>query len=131
MGRVLDPKGTPVKGARIEIWQANAAGRYAHVADTSPAPLDPNFEGFAVVQTDSEGRYRFKTIKPAAYPIGAGGPMRPPHIHFDVLGKYSRAMRRTASSGKRATSGISWFARFCRRQRMRNRRRSLPFGMSC
>jgi protocatechuate 3,4-dioxygenase beta subunit len=92
MGRVLDPKGTPVKGARIEIWQANAAGRYAHVADTSPAPLDPNFEGFAVVQTDSEGRYRFKTIKPAAYPIGAGGPMRPPHIHFDVLGKYSRAI---------------------------------------
>jgi protocatechuate 3,4-dioxygenase beta subunit len=92
MGRVLDPKGKPVRGARIEVWQANAAGRYAHVGDSNPAPLDPNFEGFAVIETDNEGRYKFKTIKPAAYAINKEGRMRPPHIHFDVLGRYSRAI---------------------------------------
>ena len=70
MGRVLNPAGEPVGGARVEIWQANAAGRYAHPDDTNPAPLDANFEGFGVVTTDAEGRYRFKTIKPAAYPTG-------------------------------------------------------------
>ncbi|HYJ39240.1 MAG TPA: protocatechuate 3,4-dioxygenase [Steroidobacteraceae bacterium] len=88
MGRVVNADGEPVKGARIEIWQANANGRYTHPSDDNPAPLDPNFEGYAKLLTDADGRYRFKTIKPAAYP--AGDIMRPPHIHFDVAGKVNR-----------------------------------------
>ncbi|HMG60233.1 MAG TPA: intradiol ring-cleavage dioxygenase, partial [Burkholderiales bacterium] len=63
-GRVVNPQGQPVQGARLEIWQANTHGRYTHPGDHNPAPLDPNFEGFAVVTTDAEGRYRIKTIKP-------------------------------------------------------------------
>ena len=88
MGRVLNVVGEPVSGARIEIWQANARGRYAHPADNNPAPLDPNFQGYAKLLTDAEGRYRFKTIKPSGYPAGAF--MRPAHIHFDVAGKLDR-----------------------------------------
>jgi protocatechuate 3,4-dioxygenase beta subunit len=88
MGRVLNAGGEPVKGARIEIWQANANGRYTHPSDNNPAPLDPNFEGYARLLTDGEGRYRFKTIKPSGYP--AGEIMRPAHIHFDVSGKLNR-----------------------------------------
>jgi protocatechuate 3,4-dioxygenase beta subunit len=89
MGRVLNVEGQPVRGARLELWQANAHGRYAHASDKNPAPLDPNFEGFAVQTTDAEGRYRFKTIKPGAYPA-TGNWMRPPHLHFDVTGKVNR-----------------------------------------
>jgi protocatechuate 3,4-dioxygenase beta subunit len=91
-GRVLDQDGRPVRGAKIELWQANAHGRYAHPADVNPAPLDPNFQGFAIQTTDDEGQYRFRTIKPAAYPINPMNPgaMRPPHIHFDVVGRNSR-----------------------------------------
>jgi protocatechuate 3,4-dioxygenase, beta subunit len=81
MGRVLNLKGDAVGGAKLEIWQANAQGRYTHPADTNPAPLDPNFDGFAVLTTDAQGRYRFKTIKPGAYPTGPTT-MRPPHIHM-------------------------------------------------
>jgi protocatechuate 3,4-dioxygenase beta subunit len=88
MGRVLNANGEPVKGARLEIWQANANGRYTHPSDDNPLPLDPNFEGYAKLLTDADGRYRFKTIKPAAYP--AGEFMRPAHIHFDVAGKLNR-----------------------------------------
>src|ERR1700693_4472970 len=69
-GRVLNLKGEPVRNAKVELWQANAHGRYTHPSDTNPAPLDPNFEGSAILSTDSDGRYRFKTIKPAAYPTG-------------------------------------------------------------
>ena len=68
MGRVLNARGEPVKGARLELWQANAQGRYMHPSDVNPAPLDPNFQGFSVQMTDAEGRYRFKTIKPGAVP---------------------------------------------------------------
>ena len=89
MGRVLNVDGEPVKGARVEIWQANSQGRYTHPSDTNPAPLDPNFEGFSVQLTDAEGRYRFKTIKPGAYPATAAW-MRPPHIHFEVTGRTNR-----------------------------------------
>ncbi len=89
MGRVFDVKGNPVRGARIEIWQANAAGRYRHPGDTNPAPLDPNFEGYAVLTSDAEGRYQFKTIKPAPYPAGPDF-TRTPHIHFDVSGRHTR-----------------------------------------
>jgi len=91
MGRVLNVDGHPVRGARIELWQANAQGRYSHPSDTNPAPLDPNFEGFAVQNTDAEGRYRFKTVKPGAYPATANW-MRPPHLHFDVTGKINRVI---------------------------------------
>jgi len=89
MGRVMDHKGEPVRGAQLEIWQANAAGRYAHPSDGNPAALDPNFQGYCIIKTDREGRYRFKSIKPGAYPIGPGT-TRPPHIHFEVLGHKNR-----------------------------------------
>jgi protocatechuate 3,4-dioxygenase, beta subunit len=88
-GRVLNIKGEPVKDAKIEIWQANKFGRYAHPADTQDAPLDENFQGFAVLKTDSQGRYRFKTIKPGSYPISPTQ-QRTPHIHFDIMGKDNR-----------------------------------------
>jgi protocatechuate 3,4-dioxygenase, beta subunit len=88
-GRVLNQNGEPIRGAKIEIWQANIHGRYAHPSDANSAPLDPNFQGYSVQTTDAEGRYRFKTIKPGAYPIDANT-MRTPHIHFDVMGKKDR-----------------------------------------
>ena len=85
-GRVMDRDGKPVAGATVEIWQANSYGRYDHPKDINPAPLDPNFQGFGVLTTDAQGRYRFKTIKPGAYPINPVNPaaVRTPHIHFDV-----------------------------------------------
>src|ERR1700738_1236250 len=89
MGRVLNLKGEPVRNAKVEIWQANAHGRYTHPGDTTPAPLDPNFEGSAILTADYDGRYRFKTIKPAAYPAGPHL-MRPAHIHFQVSGRQDR-----------------------------------------
>lgn len=91
MGRVLNVEGRPLKGARVELWQANTHGRYTHPSDTNPAPLDPSFEGFALQDTDAEGRYRFKTIKPGAYPATATW-MRPPHLHFEVTGKINRVV---------------------------------------
>jgi protocatechuate 3,4-dioxygenase beta subunit len=87
-GRVVDIHGKPLSGIKVEIWQANARGRYAHVNDTNPAPIDPNFQGYGVQVTDKFGRYRFKTIKPGAYPTGIGDWMRPPHVHFDVTGRH-------------------------------------------
>jgi protocatechuate 3,4-dioxygenase beta subunit len=72
----------------IEVWQANAAGRYAHPVDNHPAPLDPNFSGAGRCMTDSEGRYRFVTIKPGAYPWrNHPNAWRPAHIHFSMLGR--------------------------------------------
>ena len=91
MGRVVNLQGQPVRGARVELWQANTHGRYDHPSDTNPAPLDPNFQGFAVQTTDGEGRYRFKTVKPGAYPATPNW-MRPPHLHFDVTGKSNRVI---------------------------------------
>jgi protocatechuate 3,4-dioxygenase beta subunit len=88
MGRVRNAAGEPVAGARIEIWQANTHGRYTHPGDSNTAPLDPDFEGYASLTTDEQGRYRFKTIKPGAYP--AGDMVRPPHIHFDVTGRKNK-----------------------------------------
>jgi protocatechuate 3,4-dioxygenase, beta subunit len=87
-GRVLDSGGRPVPGALIEIWQANAAGRYAHQTDKHPAPLDPNFDGVGRCLTDAEGRYRFVTIKPGAYPWNNHpNAWRPAHIHFSLFGR--------------------------------------------
>jgi protocatechuate 3,4-dioxygenase, beta subunit len=90
IGRLLDAKGNPVGGARVELWQANAAGRYRHPGDArNPAPIDLSFQGFAVLRTDRGGHFKFRSVKPAAYPIG-GGRMRTPHIHFDVTGREER-----------------------------------------
>jgi protocatechuate 3,4-dioxygenase beta subunit len=89
MGRVLNLKGEPVRNAKVEVWQANAHGRYTHPSDHNPAPLDPNFEGAAMLTADVDGRYSFKTIKPAAYPAGPNS-MRPAHIHFQVSGQQDR-----------------------------------------
>lgn len=86
-GRVLDGAGRPLAGQLIEIWQANAAGRYAHKVDQHDAPLDPNFFGGGRCLTDGEGRYRFSTIKPGAYPWGNhDNAWRPNHIHLSLFG---------------------------------------------
>jgi len=86
-GRLLDEKGRPVPDSLIEIWQANSTGRYMHVRDQHDAPLDPNFFGAGRCMTDSEGRYRFITIKPGAYPWGNHpNAWRPAHIHFSLFG---------------------------------------------
>ncbi len=89
MGQVLNLAGEPVRNAKVEVWQANAHGRYTHPSDPNPAPLDPNFDGAGLLTTDNEGRYRFKTVKPAAYPAGPTL-MRPAHIHFQVTGQQDR-----------------------------------------
>ncbi len=86
-GRVLDEDGRPVRGALIEVWQANAAGRYRHKVDGYDAPLDPNFSGGGRLLTDGDGRYFFKTIKPGPYPWGNHhNAWRPSHIHFSLFG---------------------------------------------
>jgi protocatechuate 3,4-dioxygenase, beta subunit len=86
-GRLLDEGGKPVRGALIEVWQANAAGRYKHKMDQHRAPLDPNFSGFGRTLTDAEGRYKFISIKPGAYPWGNhANAWRPAHVHFSIFG---------------------------------------------
>lgn len=82
-GQVLDEDGQPVAGALVDVWQANAHGRYTHEADPNPAPLDPDFQGWARLTTDAEGRCRVRTIIPGSYPVREGW-ARPPHIHFKV-----------------------------------------------
>ncbi|MEQ1519438.1 MAG: protocatechuate 3,4-dioxygenase [Usitatibacteraceae bacterium] len=101
-GRVLNTKGEPVPDAVIEIWQANAAGRYAHPGDDNKNPLDPNFQGYAKIRTGADGSYQFKTIKPGDYDN------RTPHIHFDVKGKNTRVITQMYFEGetKNATDGL-------------------------
>ncbi|MBA4307685.1 MAG: protocatechuate 3,4-dioxygenase [Sphingopyxis sp.] len=101
-GRVLDRYGHPVSGARLEIWQCNSLGRYAHANDVSTMPLDPNFQGYASIRTSAKGEWRITTIKPAAYdsPIGR----RTPHIHFDVQGKSHRLTTQMYFSDDDATN---------------------------
>jgi protocatechuate 3,4-dioxygenase beta subunit len=86
-GRLLDADGRPIRRSLIEVWQANASGRYAHPGDQHDAPLDPNFTGIGRTFTDDEGRYRFVTVKPGSYPW-QNHPFawRPQHIHFSLLG---------------------------------------------
>jgi protocatechuate 3,4-dioxygenase beta subunit len=87
-GRVLDGDGKPVPNTLVELWQANASGRYRHVVDNWPAPLDPNFDGTGRAVTDAEGRYNFTTIKPGAYPWrNHDNAWRPAHIHFSLFGR--------------------------------------------
>ncbi|HEY2436629.1 MAG TPA: protocatechuate 3,4-dioxygenase subunit beta [Solirubrobacteraceae bacterium] len=87
-GQVLDTEGKPLRDTLVEIWQANAAGRYWHVRDQWPAELDPNFSGAGRAVTDRDGRYSFVTIKPGPYPWGNHeNAWRPAHIHFSLLGR--------------------------------------------
>jgi protocatechuate 3,4-dioxygenase beta subunit len=87
-GRVTDSAGHPVRSSLIEIWQANAAGRYAHEIDQHPAPLDSNFTGAGRCLTDDDGRYRFITVKPGAYPWrNHPNAWRPAHIHLSLFGR--------------------------------------------
>ena len=91
-GRVLDGDGRPVRDCLVEIWQANAAGRYTHQSDQHPAPLDPNFAGAGRCLTDGEGWYRFVTVKPGAYPWkNHDNAWRPAHIHFSLFGEAFRS----------------------------------------
>jgi protocatechuate 3,4-dioxygenase beta subunit len=86
-GRVSDTAGRPVRNALIEVWQANAAGRYRHDKDNHHAPLDPNFGGCGRTFTDDDGRYRFTSIRPGAYPWkNHPNAWRPAHIHFSLFG---------------------------------------------
>jgi protocatechuate 3,4-dioxygenase beta subunit len=86
-GRITDEAARPVAHAMIELWQANAAGRYHHDRDQHAAPLDPNFRGTGRVFTDGDGRYRFVSIKPGAYPWrNHANAWRPNHIHFSLFG---------------------------------------------
>jgi protocatechuate 3,4-dioxygenase beta subunit len=87
-GTVRDTEGKPLRDTLVEIWQANAAGRYAHRWDRWEAPLDPNFRGAGRMVTDAEGRYEFTTIKPGPYPWGNHyNAWRPAHIHFSLMGR--------------------------------------------
>lgn len=86
-GRLLDADGRPIRRSLVEIWQANASGRYAHPGDQHEAPLDPNFLGKGRTLTDDEGRYRFVTVKPGSYPWrNHPYAWRPQHIHFSLIG---------------------------------------------
>lgn len=85
-GRVLDREGNPVEDATVDLWHANAAGKYRHPHDKNPAPLDPNFQGWAIVPSGKEGTFRFKTVMPGPYPASARW-TRPPHIHYKVTKK--------------------------------------------
>lgn len=86
-GRVTDERGRPERGALVEVWQANAAGRYRHDGDTHDAPLDPHFSGAGAAVTDEDGRYAFVTIEPGAYPWpNHYNAWRPKHIHFSLFG---------------------------------------------
>lgn len=101
-GRVLDRRGNPVSGARLELWQCNSLGRYAHPNDIATAPLDPHFQGFAAIRADRNGEWRVTTIKPAGYdsPIGR----RTPHIHFDIQGRSHRLITQMYFSDDDATN---------------------------
>jgi protocatechuate 3,4-dioxygenase, beta subunit len=90
-GRVLFPNGSPAKGVLLDVWQANAAGRYSSPHDTNPAPLDPNFQGSARLRSGVDGSFRIITIKPGTYPVG-GGKIRTPHIHFDISARDTRSI---------------------------------------
>ncbi len=82
-GHVLNTDGTSVEDATVDLWQANAAGRYRHPSDKNEAPLDPNFQGWAIVPSGKNGEFKFKTVVPGSYPASKDW-FRPPHIHFKV-----------------------------------------------
>ena len=82
VGRVLQRNGNPVQHAAIEVWQANAAGKYRHPDDMNPAPLDPDFQGYARLLSGADGSFRILTVKPGSYPAPIG--IRTPHVHFEI-----------------------------------------------
>ena len=82
-GRVVDTAGNPVEDATVDLWQANSAGRYRHPYDPNTAPLDENFQGWAIVASGKNGNFRFKTVMPGAYPASRSW-VRPPHIHYKI-----------------------------------------------
>ncbi len=90
-GTITDLSGNPVADAVIDVWQANAAGRYNHPRDPNTAPKDPDFQGWAVIRSDAKGHYRFRTVKPGAYPATETW-VRPPHIHFKISVKGFRIL---------------------------------------
>jgi protocatechuate 3,4-dioxygenase, beta subunit len=106
-GRVLNRAGAPVRGAKMEIWQANCHGRYTHPNDQHDAPLDPNFDGFCVIHTDNDGYYNLKTVKPGSYPAGPDT-RRPSHIHFDVWGKTERLITQMYFAGDPHQENDRW-----------------------
>ena len=83
-GSVRDTRGQPIENVSIDIWHANSAGRYNHPKDPNPAPIDSYFQGWAIIHSDKNGHYRFKTVKPGAYPASRTW-IRPPHIHFKIF----------------------------------------------
>ena len=85
-GMVMDTNAQPIEDATVELWQANAAGRYAHPYDTNPAPIDPNFQGWAIVPSGKQGEFQFQTVFPGVYPVSSDW-LRPPHIHFKISKK--------------------------------------------
>jgi len=89
-GRIIDLTGDPVADAEVEIWHADPHGRYPHPCDLNPAPLDPNFTGWAVLKTGPDGFYRLRTTKPGPYPTSTPGWWRPPHVHFQVTTPHDR-----------------------------------------
>jgi protocatechuate 3,4-dioxygenase beta subunit len=95
-GRVLDARGRPMPNARIELWQANAHGRYIHSRDSDTSgPLDPNFQGYGVLAADAEGRYRIRTVQPGPYPG------RTRHLHFNFAGGKARLTTQMFFEGER------------------------------
>ena len=88
-GKIVNIYNEPCPDVKLEIWQSNAGGRYTHKNHVYTEPLDPNFEGYANIVADSEGRFQFKTIKPGPYPVTPEF-WRPPHIHFDITGRVNR-----------------------------------------
>lgn len=89
-GRVLTQAGRPVPDAQIEVWQADAGGRYRHPSDRTADLADPDFQGYADLRSDAQGQYGFLTIKPGAYADDGAGGMRAPHIHLQVTGRINR-----------------------------------------
>lgn len=106
-GRILTDDGAPIANAKVEIWQANAAGRYAHPNDTTSPPLDPAFQGFAVIRTDRDGRYAFKTVRPPPYQV-VPGRWRPAHIHFCVDSSSERLVTQMYFKGGEYNETDSW-----------------------
>jgi protocatechuate 3,4-dioxygenase, beta subunit len=104
IGRIVDLRGNPVRNASVEIWQCNAAGRYAHPGDrANPAALDPNFQGFARLATDRDGQFRFRSVKPKDYDTPVG--RRTPHIHFSIDGHRERLVTQMYFPGEPLNDG--------------------------
>ena len=105
-GTLTDDRGRPIANALIEIWNASAQGRYTHEEDPARVPLDPNFLGIGRTLTDAGGRYRFRTIRPAAYLARPDiGRWRPSHVHFSILGGSARLVTQMYFAGDRYNEG--------------------------